>query len=440
MLRDEHVWIGGGFTGIVEYLRKKSGGAWDLDRDLRGEGIDHDDDRDDRDDEEEGRPPPTAAPSYTWAESTAYTSLIRSRLGPLLDISLYVSEVNYTHVTRPEFSKKGMLPWPVQYYVPGEKRAQAWERCEEVLRRYGLGAADVDPNPLLDSPVAAGLAANSVGAGVVDMGGATGGGTGGGGISSMFHRKPSASTAGVVFKLHSLISKSLTPIAARLVAADDADPTTQGVYFFKQARPTSIDCLILGYLCLAIYPELPNPFLAEGILELDGQRGGRRVIAWTHEMRRKVFGSMPLDAGGIVNSTKNGAEENGSGGGILPWGTVERADLPWLTGFFVSTAAGYVESWLPSWARWKRGGGERSPPPPPKKVESEEEKERRGKHERAVRMDRAARVATVLAGVGGFVAFLVGSGFVSISIEGEEGEEVVLEGEGEGEEGVEGEV
>ncbi|KAF8452963.1 outer mitochondrial membrane transport complex protein-domain-containing protein, partial [Terfezia claveryi] len=103
-LRDEHVWIGGGFNGVVEYLRKKSEGEWDLDMDLRGES--------------------------TNGRHVAYSSFIKSRLGSLLDISLYVSEVNYANATRPEYSKRGMLPWPVQYYVPGQKRAQAWERCE----------------------------------------------------------------------------------------------------------------------------------------------------------------------------------------------------------------------------------------------------------------------------------------------------------------------
>jgi len=408
-LQDEHVWIGGGFNGIVEYLRKKSGGEWDLDMDLRGESTNEGR----YDDEDEGLPGHVAS-SYTWAESVAYSSFIRSRLAPLLDISLYVSEVNYANATRPEYSKSGMLPWPVQYYVPGEKRAQAWERCEEVLGRYGLGAADVDHIRVLDLPTSTGLEANAVGAGV-GAGGEHG--MGKGGISSVFGKRPSASTTSVIFKLQTLILKSLTPVAARLVAAD-ADPAL-GVYFFKREHPTSIDCLILGYLCLAIYPELPNPFLAEGIRELDGGRDGQRVCAWTHEFRRKVFGSTPVDGSKILVS---GSEGPDAAGGILPWGKVERADLPWLTERFASAAAQYIDSWIPSWARKKE---ER-----PKKPETEEERERRVKLERTIKKDKAARIATVVVGVGAFLAFLFSSGVIVMVSSGEdvEGVEAELEG------------
>jgi len=405
-LRDEHVWVGGGFNGVVEYLRKKSGGEWDLDMDLRGESTNGR-----RYGGDEGEELPAhAASSYTWAESVAYSSFIRSRLGPLLDISLYVSEVNYANATRPEYSKSGMLPWPVQYYVPGEKRAQAWERCEEVLRKYGLGAADVDPIRVLDSPESSGLEANAVAAGV-GVGSEFGAGKGPGGISSIFGKRPSASIAGVVFKLQTLILKSLTPVAARLVAAD-ADPAL-GVYFFKREHPTSIDCLILGYLCLAVYPELPNPFLAEGIQELDGGRDGKRVFAWTHEFRRKVFGPTPIDGNKILNSE---GQDPDIAEDILPWGRVERADLPWLTGQFASAAAQYIDGWIPSWAR-KRD--ER-----PKKPETEEEKERRLKLERAVRKEKAARVATVVVGVGAFIAFLFSSGVISMVSSAEDVEDV----------------
>ncbi|KAF8414754.1 Tom37 C-terminal domain-containing protein [Terfezia claveryi] len=259
--------------------------------DLRGESTNG---RQYDDNENEGFPA-HAASSYTWAESVAYSSFIKSRLGSLLDISLYVSEVNYANATRPEYSKRGMLPWPVQYYVPGQKRAQAWERCEDVLRKYGLGPADVDQIRVLDSPASSGLEANAG----VGTGSEFGAGKGPGGISSIFEKRPLASIAGVAFKLQTLILKSLTPVAARLVAVD-ADPSL-GVYFFKMEHPTSIDCLILGYLCLAVYPELPNPFLAEGIQKLDGGRDGKRVFAWTHEFRRKVFGSTPIDANNILN-------------------------------------------------------------------------------------------------------------------------------------------
>ena len=394
-LRDDHLWIGGGFAGIVEYLRKTSGGAWDLDWEISGEGRDYNhsgggDGEFGTEVEEQGE---HTMASYMWSESIAYSSFIRSRLGALLDISLYVSQVNYEGMTRPEFSKRGMLPWPVQYYVPGEKRAQAWERCEETLRKYGLGTGDVDPSPVLNSHAAnMELEANAAGAGVSE-------GTGKGGVTTMFRKPQSASTAGVVFKLQTLISKSLTPVAVRLVEAY-SNPAL-GAYFFKQPSPTSIDCLILGYLCLAVYPELPNPFLYEGIRELDGGRGGGRVIAWTHEFRRKVFGSMPIDGKKILNEDKVDPSVS-----PLPWGKVERADLPWLTGYFASSAKGYLWDYVPSCLRKK--------PEAKQKEESGEEKERRMKYERTIRRERFERIVTVLVGVGAFIGFLFATGVVSI--------------------------
>ncbi|KAF8472719.1 hypothetical protein BDZ91DRAFT_760198 [Kalaharituber pfeilii] len=350
--------------------------------------------------------------TYTWSESVAYTSLIRARLGVLLDISLYVSQVNYERATRPEYSKRGMLPWPVQYYVPGQKRSQAWMRCEEVLRKYGLSAWDVDPSPILQaSGGRVGDEANLAGGGVgVGIGmGAGMGATGVAGVQAgigVYGKSSSASTAGVVFKLQTLISKSLTPVAARLVAID-ADPR-DGVYFFRRSTPTSIDCLILGYLCLSIYPELPNPFLAEGIRELDGGRDGKRVYDWVEAFGKKVFGAVPVNGYMILNSNT----EDGFGSTPLPWGKVERADLPWLTGYFFTEARIYFKTLVPEWGKRQERNKRRA--------ETAEENERM---QRAIKRDKLERLATVVLGVGAFVGFLFAAGISFHTVEEEEEQE-----------------
>ena len=381
-------------------------------------------------------------PSYTWAESVAYSSFIRSRLGPLVDISLYVSDDNYANATRPEFSKRGMLPWPAQYYVPGDRRAQVWDRAVQVLVKYGLDPHEIDLRPILDL----GLESNTASTGVDTTWTAAPSGTAEShtrsrGLSSIFGPKQSTSTLGIVSKLQTLISKSLRPVAAPLFAVD-SDPTL-GIYFFKRQNPTSIDCLILGYLCLAIYPPLPNRFLVDGIQELDRGVVGTRILAWADEFRGRVFGP-PIDGHKILNpGTAEGSTNNNNYNpttSSLPW-KIERANLPGLTGYITSATQTYLESWVPMWAKKKSNREER--------VEENERNQRsiftRGKLE---------TIATVVVGTCAFLAFILSRTTVSLVAieyteeevgEGKEkeleivdGEEGVEKGE-EGEEGEEGE-
>lgn len=453
-LYDEQVWIGGGFNGIVEHLRKKSHGKWDLDWELLGQqhrwgrgpggGYGGSGDEDEGLEKEggeghginSGNTMHTAMSSrHTWAESVAYSSFIRSRLGPLVDISLYVSDANYANATRPEYSKKGMLPWPTQYYVPGKRRAQAWDRAVQVLAKYGLNPHEIDLRSMLDSKTSLDLKSNTASAGVDTSWTAVPGGlaesrVSSRGLSSVFGTRPPASTPGVVSKLQTLVSKSLRPVAAPLFATD-SDSTL--VYFFKRQHPTSVDCLILGYLCLAIYPEVPNYFLINGIQGLDGGDVGARILAWTHKFRGTVFGSLPIDGYKILNpETANGsstaitsiaasnsittdATNNDPTTGILPW-KIERADLPGLTAYITSASQTYLESWLPMWTKKKAA---------PKQEEGEEEKE--PKHRTTFSREKLEKIASVAVGTCAFLAFILSRATVSLVaieyIEEEDGDE-----------------
>ncbi|KAI5809842.1 hypothetical protein DFH27DRAFT_649370 [Peziza echinospora] len=465
-----HFWVGGGYTGMVEYLAQVSRGAWDLDGVLRGEeghprpsagppprkqkkqkkqknkqrrastssasssSSGSSSSSEEEEAEEEDTTTNTNAtplPSYTLSTSTAYTSYIRSNFSTLVDLSLYVSWANYEGVTRPEYSRGleeggvGLL-WPTQYWVPGERRREKVARCERVLREWGVSEGEVDP-PTTTTVL-----------GGQDAGGAeerTGSGVGVGSILKNKFGKGAGGMAGGAaarVKLKSGVTGILTPIAARIVpptasgtmgnndGAEQEEETLQ--FFFNHDSPTSLDCLILGYLLLCIQPVLPNPFLAETIAGLDGGRGGRGVVMWTKRFRERVFG-----AGGGAGGVGKGSR--------LPWAKEEdgvrvrgRADLPWLARYTASQAAGWVGGYLPRnpfVGGVKGGKGESSST---LDTETDAEKERRRKREVAERRERVVRVATVVGGVIAFVGFLVGTGIVG----GDGGEveyEIVDEGE-----------
>ena len=109
-LKDGEIWIGG-FHNIVAYLRDRSAGQYDRDKDLSQTQL---------------------------ADRTAYTSFIDSRGQSLLDLSLYVSTENYTKCTRPALGD--LLSWPDSWFVPHKLRDGAKKRSEHL----GLSGLDVD--------------------------------------------------------------------------------------------------------------------------------------------------------------------------------------------------------------------------------------------------------------------------------------------------------
>ena len=54
-------------------------------------------------------------------------------------------------------------------------------------------------------------------------------------------------------------------------------------------KATSLDCLVLGYLSLALYPDVPRPWLREAL-----QSKAPRLVQYTERMRRQCFNDPQL--------------------------------------------------------------------------------------------------------------------------------------------------
>ncbi len=77
-------------------------------------------------------------------------------------------------------------------------------------------------------------------------------------------------------KLHALTTAFLEPLQ---------DLLGEKRFFFSDGRPLSLDCLALGYLSLALYPVLPQPWLARTMREKFG-----RLCTFVDELRQPCFG------------------------------------------------------------------------------------------------------------------------------------------------------
>ncbi|KAL8946676.1 MAG: hypothetical protein Q9222_006962 [Ikaeria aurantiellina] len=208
-LRDGSIWVGG-FQNIVAYLSDKSGGQWNLDQ---------------------------ACSSQNRADISAYTSILETRAQALIDLSLYVSSENYHALTRPAYSH--ILQWPNTWLLPPKRRAAAKARTD-YLNFSALDLDSADPDEAANKPrFAAGTEIPRVLQTTTRQT-----------VTSLVKRPQHAAR----FRLETLADSCLEPLVQLL----------QGKYYLlSEDRMTSLDCLALGYLSLAIVPEVPQPWLSQ---------------------------------------------------------------------------------------------------------------------------------------------------------------------------------
>ena len=159
----------------------------------------------------------------------------------LLDISLFVSSRNYETVTRPLYST--ILPWPIQYFAPPKLRSAAKARTEHL----GLSALDVDsPNERGTSQAPPSAAISAAAAAQIPQ--------------SLKRPKETVTTLltqpvhASQFRLDALMTSVLEPLQELL---------GEKRFFFSNKQISSLDCLVLGYLALFLYPDLPQSWLAD---------------------------------------------------------------------------------------------------------------------------------------------------------------------------------
>lgn len=218
-----------------------------------------------------------------------YSSFIESHAQPLLDLSLYVSSENYNEVTRPAYAS--ILQWPNQWIIPPRIRSAAKTRAEHL----GLSSIDLDvaeekreekeKQEGRQLPTATSQ------------------------IPRSLMKKPRDTVSG-------LLSKTAQQNRIRLegITEDFAVPLEEmlekrqvgGGYLLSDDLPSSVDCLALGYLALAIKPEVPFSWLRECIGDKAPQ-----LAAYVERLSAQCFPGEDVD----VETALSGQ----GGGTLLPW-------------------------------------------------------------------------------------------------------------------------
>ncbi|OGM43666.1 metaxin [Aspergillus bombycis] len=264
-LRNGSTWVSR-FRNIVDYLRQYSNGEWDLDGGLSG---------------------------LQRADNIGFSSFIESRAHALVDLSLYVTSQNYYNQTSPAYGS--ILQWPNQWILPPKIHAAAKARTDHLgLSSLDLQAIEEQRQREHSAAVAAGQ------------------------IPPNLIRRPRDTVTSLLgktsqqnqFRLDALTGELFEPLEEIL---------GDKVYLLtgESEGPSSLDCLAVAYLSLALVPELSFSWLRDAM-----KSKAPLLTVYTERMRQRCYG-----LGAEVSHAYTPAPNSGS---PLPWRTPERARLTTL--------------------------------------------------------------------------------------------------------------
>ncbi|RAK97803.1 mitochondrial import receptor subunit [Aspergillus ibericus CBS 121593] len=280
-LKNDSTWVSR-FRNIVDYLRQYSNGEWDLDQNLTG---------------------------LEKADNIAFSAFLESRAQSLLDLSLYVTSQNYYNSTSPSYG--AILQWPNQWILPPKIHTAAKDRTEHL----GLSSLDLDAiEEQRKREHSAAVAAGHVPKNLIPRPRDT--------VSSLLGKTSQQNQ----FKLEALTAELFEPLEE--ILGDKK-------YFLHMSEggPTSLDCLALGYLSLALVPELPHPWLRDAM-----RNKAPFVTAYTERQRQKIFGIVNVEHALSPNSAKRSSS-------ILPWQVPQRARLATVSSTLYNTLADAIPVW-----------------------------------------------------------------------------------------------
>jgi len=313
-----------------------------------------------------------------------FSSFVEAHGQSLIDLSLYVSSQNYVSSTRPAYSS--ILQWPTQWITPPKRRAAAKTRTQHL----GLSSLDVDT-----ASDASKKSTNTPGSEQIP--------------DSLMRRSKETVTSLLSqphhkshFRLDALTRNFLEPLQ---------DLLGKGSFFFSDEQPSSLDCLTLGYLALALFPELPQPWLADIMRAKFG-----RLCAYVHNRRGTFFGgpvsvedalSVGDDSAGKdeaeVERTKRVKDK-----GALPWMTPERGGLITIGSLLLDNILDSIPlvDQLRASNRLARAAEDSDM--------TDQEKEQIRAIASARRRELFSQIITVGAGISAFVGYLFYTGIVSL--------------------------
>ncbi|KAL5341247.1 Tom37 C-terminal domain-containing protein [Aspergillus crustosus] len=256
-LKNGSTWVSR-FRNIVDYLRQYSTGAWDLDRDLS---------------------------ALETTDSVAFSSFIESRAQALVDLSLYVTSQNYYNCTSPAYG--AILKWPNQWILPPQLHSAAKFRTESLgLSSLDLEAIEEQQKREHSAAVAAGR------------------------IPQNFIQRPRETVSNLLgkttqhnqFRIEALTGELFLPLE---------DLLNDKKYLLSGRAPSSLDCIAVGFLSLALVPDLPHQWLRQSM-----QRKAPRLSRYVERLRGELYGTV-----NVSDAFQT------SGNLSLPWQAPERASF-----------------------------------------------------------------------------------------------------------------
>ncbi|KAK7189508.1 hypothetical protein DPSP01_001501 [Paraphaeosphaeria sporulosa] len=258
-----------GFTNIVSYLRKNYSHNLDADQTPQQQ-----------------------------RDRTAFTSLLESTAGPLLDLYLYVSSENYGTTTSAAYT--AILPWHVNYTIPPKRRDIARSRTAHLgLSSLDVAQASEDSHGPGRGTATSDYEAAKRAAGIPseDRPPALHMGRGKGGLLS-------SPLYAARFKLDALSKEVLQPLA---------DQLGKNKYLFGGDAPSSLDCLAFGYLSLLRYAPVPQAWVREAI-----QTKYPRLEGYLARLREELLHNEDIEPADVW-SVATGKAVVGDFGLQLPW-------------------------------------------------------------------------------------------------------------------------
>lgn len=180
------------------------------------------------------------------------------------------------------------MPWPTQYYIPLSRRSSAKARTEYTgLSTLDLDTVDdkEDKRRKLDDLIPNGLRTSKKT------------------LTGLLKEKGS----GKRFRLDGLVDVACEPLAQLL---------GKKRYMLSDERPSSLDCLALGYLSLALLPKLPQRWLAEGM-----EARYPELCSYVRRGVEDCFGGEVKVEDARLGSIEEQASKTGK---TLPWQAPER--------------------------------------------------------------------------------------------------------------------
>lgn len=309
-------------------------------------------------------------------DDNSFSSFIESRIQPLLDLSLYVTSQNYRHQTSPSYA--AILPWPDQWLVPPKVHACAKARTEHL----GLSSLDLDAiEDQRNREQSAAAAAGHIPRNFIQRPRDT--------VSSLLGRTSQQNQ----FKLEALTTEVFEPLEEMLSRGNRTES------FLGQNTPSSLDCLALGYLSLALVPDLTSPWLRDAM-----QSKAPTVTQYVQRMRTKCFGEDSIEPSQALNPV-----DHPSRGIHLPWQVPERPSVLKIGSTLFTTLADAA----PIWKEFRTNARIGRMASSPDSGLSDEDTKVLSTYAKHGRSDLLLSVAAVGAGVAALVGYMIQVGLLS---------------------------